>query len=158
MQGGERVGRCTTVSAVRKTVRVQTSGARARFAATDDAHPGVVGYGATPDEAERALEEKLPRRPPPPPSSSLAAAAPFEPQARALPLAPSRGWTARDARSDDGPCDECRLTRPRTRVVIDGSALMLCARCRARLRDRSRADAMDRAVLIGRVDSDRRRH
>ncbi len=55
-----------------------------RFAAVDDRFPRVVGYGATEDEAARALEEKLPRSAPPTPRSPL------------LPLAPEHGIFARD--------------------------------------------------------------
>lgn len=55
-----------------------------RFAAVDDRFPRVVGYGASEDEAARALEDKLPRRPPAIPRSPL------------LPLAPTHGIYARD--------------------------------------------------------------
>lgn len=85
--------------------------AHLRYAATDDRFPRVVGYGATEDEAARALEEKLPRSPPEPPRSPL------------LPLSPARGMYARD--------------RDRT--------------------ERS-DDALDRAILVGSIDSNRRRH
>lgn len=88
-----------------------TVGRTARFAATDDRFPRVVGYGATEEEAKRALEEKLPSRPPPPPSAPL------------LPLAPTHGMFARD-------------NEPRKRSD----------------------DALDRAVLVGSIDSNRRRH
>lgn len=85
--------------------------AHLRYAATDDRFPRVVGYGATEDEAARALEEKLPGRPPEQPRSPL------------LPLSPARGMYARD--------------RERT--------------------ERS-DDALDRAILVGSIDSNRRRH
>ena len=87
--------------------------AHRRYAATDDRYPRVVGYGATEEEAARALEEKLPGRPPMAPSVPL------------LPLSPGRGLYARDVEREH--------------------------------RDRS-DDALDRAILIGSVDSDRRRH
>jgi hypothetical protein len=82
-----------------------------RFAATDERFPRVIGYGATEDEATRALEDKLPRRAPPAPSPPL------------LPLAPTHSLYARDRENSE----------------------------------RS-DDAMDRAVLVGSIDSNRRRH
>jgi len=93
-----------------------TVGRGRRFAATDDRYPRVIGYGATEEEAPRALEEKLPRSAPPRPSAPR------------LPLAPSHGIFA-------------RAVETRGREV----------------RERS-DDALDRAVLIGSIDSNRRRH
>ncbi len=95
-----------------RTARVAV-GSSHRWAATDERYPGLVGYGDTPDEATRALEDKLPRRPPKPP-----------PPGR-LPLSPKHGIAARDLREER--------------------------------RERS-DDAMDRAVLVGSIDSNRRRH
>ena len=62
-----------------------------RFAASDPRYPRVIGYGATEDEAQRALEDKLPGRPP------------TAPRAQLLPLAPAHHMYARDRdeRSDD---------------------------------------------------------
>lgn len=60
-----------------------------RFAACDDRFPKIVGYGDSPDEAVRALDDKLPRRAPPPPSAPL------------LPLAPAHGMYARDREERD---------------------------------------------------------
>ncbi len=88
-----------------------TIGRAARYAATDDRYPRVVGYGATEEEAARALEEKLPRSAPQPPRAPL------------LPLAPTHGMFARDA-------------EPKERSD----------------------DALDRAVLVGSIDSNCRRH
>jgi hypothetical protein len=82
-----------------------------RYAATDERFPRVIGYGASEDEARRALEEKLPRSAPPPPNVPR------------LPLAPSHGIFARDVET----------------------------------RERS-DDALDRAVFVGSIDSNRRRH
>lgn len=59
-----------------------------RFAAHDDRFPGLVGYGASDDEATRALEDKLPRKPPPPPEKRS--------NGTLLPLAPIHGLRARD--------------------------------------------------------------
>lgn len=54
-----------------------------RFAARDDRFPQVVGYGDSPDEAVRDLEDKLPRRAPRPPEPSPV-----------LPLSPAHGLFA----------------------------------------------------------------
>ncbi len=107
---------------MRRTTRLP-SGASARayvlrFAATDDGFPRVVGYGATPEEAERALEEKLPVRAP---------AAPKLPSL--LPLSPAHGLRAR-------PLETLETLEKRERSD----------------------DALDRAILAGSVDSNRRRH
>lgn len=65
-----------------------------RFAARDDRFPKAVGYGDSPDEAVRDLEDKLPRRAPRAPD-----AAPL------LPLSPAHGLFARNreeaARTED---------------------------------------------------------
>jgi hypothetical protein len=85
-----------------------------RWAARDERYPSVVGYGDSPDDAARALEEKLPR---PPPES---------PNTPSLPLAPAHGLSARDLFAEE--------KRERT------------------------YDAMERAILVGRIDANRRRH
>lgn len=108
-----------------RTARVAV-GSSHRFAATDERYPGVVGYGGTPDEATRALEDKLPRRAPKPPSPGL------------LPLSPKHGIAARD--------------------LARREAALEAEERRAREERRKSEDAMDRAVLVGSIDSNRRRH
>lgn len=68
-----------------------------RFAARDDRFPNLVGYGDSPDEAVRDLEDKLPRRAP---------RAPDPPAV--LPLSPAHGLFAMD-----------REERPRTDDALD---------------------------------------
>jgi len=68
-----------------------------RFAARDDRFAGLVGYGDSPDEAVRDLEEKLPRRAPRAPDPARSAGI--------LPLSPAHGLFAVDreerVRTDD---------------------------------------------------------
>jgi hypothetical protein len=123
-----------------RTTRVPI-GTGHRHAASCDAHPGVVGYGATPEEAIAALEEKLPRRPPTSPRASSAE----QPSARTpVPATVRAAAIVRNAIASCGRCGEIAGSRG------------LCARCRADSSEN--ADAMTRAILVGGVDTDRRRH
>lgn len=107
-----------------------------RFAARDDRFPGQVGYGDSPDDAVRDLEDKLPRRAPPEPVA-------LQPTTL-LPLSPAHGLFALD-RLESGRLEAARLESGRP----EPGRLELGPRT---------IDALDRAFRVGNFESNRRRH